>query len=172
MNQFGTTGLTIPPQFRCVSGVVTLFRFIQAPPPGSIIGQIQPTFGSPVPVAQTQQTPLGGTSLASVDGRFATVCGLPIRVGGQNALDVRIVNPGAPSPTGTPVPLDDRLLLFLILLLLSRTLGINLGGLTLGSLQGLGTVNLSGLLGPGGVQSLMSALQAQGVDVASLLRSQ
>lgn len=111
-----TTQLTIPPSFQCRSGRVTLFRFIQPPPPGSIIGTISDRRGFETPLVQTQPTPLGGTPLSSVDGRRATVCGPLVQVMGQTAIDVRIVNPGAPSPTGTPQPDNLRELLILLLL--------------------------------------------------------
>lgn len=96
---------------QCVTGTVNLFQFIQPPAPGSIIGTITPWFGTPISLIQTQQTPLGGIPLSSVNGRVATVCGVFTQRGNQTVLDVRAVNPGAPSPTGTPFPFDNRLLL-------------------------------------------------------------
>lgn len=144
----------------CVSGRVTLFRFIQAPPPGAVIGQITTVGQGQIPLVQTQPL-LGGIPLSSVDGQFATVCGTLVRAGGQVALDVRVVNPGAPSPTGTPgQPLDLRLLL--LLLLGGGGLGqFGKGGLLSGvSAAGLQHLNvglqgLTGLLGLPGAQRLL-----------------
>ncbi|MHB9146558.1 MAG: hypothetical protein ACYC5Y_14665 [Symbiobacteriia bacterium] len=93
---------------QCVTGFVYLYRFFATPAPGSVIGQITTSFGAAVPLIQTEANPLGGISLSAVDGSYATVCGLPSTVGGQYVLDVRVVNPGAPSPTGTPFPYDKR----------------------------------------------------------------
>lgn len=87
---------------QCFLGRVGLFRFIMAPPPGSVIGQLNVLGGAELPLVQTQPTPPGGTSLASVDGQFARVCGVLTPRQGGVVLDVRLVNPGAPSPTGTP----------------------------------------------------------------------
>jgi hypothetical protein len=101
---------------QCVSGVVTLFQFIQPPAPGSIIGQIQTLFGATIPLIQTQPTPPGGTPLSSVDRQFATLCGVLTTRGNQFVLDVRVVIPSRPVPT--PFPFDNRLLLLLLLSLL------------------------------------------------------
>lgn len=148
----GTTAL------QCVSGFVNLFRFITTPPPGGVIGQLSTVSGQSIPLIQTQPTPLGGIPLSSVDGQFATLCGIFVRVGGQTALDVRVVNPGAPSPTGTPVPFDNRLLILLLLiLLLTGRLGGGTAGLT--SLLGLpGGAGLSNLLSLPGLQGLQGLL--------------
>ena len=89
---------------QCVTGFVYLYRFITAPTPGSVVGQITPIYGAAIPLIQTQLTPLGGTPLSSADGSYATVCGPYSTVVGQLVLDVRVVNPGAPSPSGTPFP--------------------------------------------------------------------
>ncbi|MDF2630833.1 MAG: hypothetical protein K0R39_4664 [Symbiobacteriaceae bacterium] len=161
-----TTQLTINPQFQCRSGFVNLFRFIQAPPPGSVIGQILTQAGNQIPLVQTQQTPLGGTSLSSVDNRFATLCGVFVRVGGQIALDVRIVNPGAPSPTGTPVPVNVReLLILLLLLLLFGNRGVSIQGINLSTLdinQLLSTPQATALLSQAGLttQTVINTLAA------------
>lgn len=158
------TQVTIPPAFQCRSGFVNLFRFIQAPAPGSVIGTIRTQAGNEIPLIQTQPTPLGGTSLSSVDGRFATLCGPFVRVGQQFALDVRIVNPGAPSPTGTPLPVNIRQLLnLLLLLLLFGGRGINLRGINLSSInmsQLLSTPQAQQLLGQAGLtsQEVLTAL--------------
>jgi len=135
---------------QCVSGTVNLFRFIQPPPPGSIIGRVNPVFGASIPLIQTQPTPLGGIPLSSVDGQFATLCGVFVRVGNQTVLDVRVVNPGAPSPTGTPLPFDNRLLLLLLLLLLLSG-RIGLPGGTAGLSNLLSSTGLGSLLGKGGL---------------------
>ena len=91
---FFNTGLTIRPSFQCRSGFVTLFRFIVAPAPGSVIGTLTTRIGNQIPLVQTRQTPPGGTPLSAVDGQFATLCGPFVRARDQFALDVRIVNPG------------------------------------------------------------------------------
>lgn len=96
--QPGTPGL------QCVTGTVNLFRFIVAPQRGTVIGQLTPLFGTPIPLVQTSPTPLGGIPLSAADGQIATVCGRLITVGNQVVLDVTLVNPGAPSPTGIPLP--------------------------------------------------------------------
>jgi hypothetical protein len=153
---FPTTpvGLTLPPGLQCVTGVVSLFRFIVAPQPGSVIGTITTTDGRRINLIQTQPTPLGGTSLASVEGRTSTVCGVFVTTtGGQTALDVRVVNPGAPSPTGTPMNIDLRTLLALLLVLL--LLGGAQGLSNLGTLLAQQT-NLTSLLSQPQVQSLLS----------------
>jgi hypothetical protein len=172
---------------QCLAGVVTLFRFIQPPAPGSVIGTLRTTFGT-FNLIQTQPTPLGGTPLSAVDGQFATVCGVLVNVGGQLALDVRLVNPGAPSPTPTPFPFDTRtLILLLLMLLLLSGRGINLSSITSLLTQPGGVTSLlsqpfvqsllsqptvqSLLSQPNLVQSLTSQLQASGVNVASLLSS-
>lgn len=145
-------GLTIPPSFRCFSGTVTLFRFIQAPPPGSVIGTLTTMQGQQIPLVATQ----GGGALAEVEGRPATtVCGPIVTAGGQQAVDVRIINPGAPSPTSPLPPVNvnvnlNQLLTLLMLLVLQG--GIHLGQAGLTSLQ-----------------NLVNQLAAQGVDVNSLV---
>jgi hypothetical protein len=159
-----TQQLTISPQLQCRSGFVNLFRFIQAPPPGSIIGTLTTTNGNQIFLVQTQPTPLGGTPLSSVDNRFATLCGVFVRVQNQIALDVRIVNPGAPSPTGTPVIVNAReLLILLLLLLLFGNRGVNLQGINLGALdinQLVSTPQAQALLSQAGLtsQAVVSAL--------------
>ncbi len=166
----GTTAL------QCISGFVTLFRFISPPPPGAIIGQLSIISGQTIPLMQTQPTPLGGIPLSAVDGQFATLCGIFVRVGGQTALDVRVVNPGAPSPTGTPPPFDTRLLLLLLLLLLlTGRLGLPGGTAGLGSLFGLSggaglSSLLSNLLNQPGLQSLLGS--GTGSDTLATLLSQ
>lgn len=127
----GTAGL------QCVTGLVNLFRFIVAPTPGSIIGEVTPLGGAAIPIVQTTQTPLGGISLASVDRQFATLCGVLTIAGGQIALNVLLVNPGAPSPTGTPFGLNA--LLLALLLGLPVGAGVGLGGLSGLGLGGFGT---------------------------------
>lgn len=161
----GTTQLTIPPSFQCRSGFVNLFQFFQAPPPGSIIGTITTRAGNQIPLIQTQPTPPGGTSLSAVDGRFATLCGPFVRVQGQFALDVRIVNPGAPSPTGTPQPVSVRELLILLILLL-------LFGGQGGGLQGINlqNIDLGALLASQQAQSLLGQAGLTGQDVLNVLR--
>lgn|GEM_PF-3407046 len=160
------TQLTIPPSFQCRSGFVNLFRFIQAPRPGSVIGTIRTQAGNEIPLIQTQPTPLGGTSLASVDGRFATLCGPFVRVSGQLALDVRIVNPGAPSPTGTPLPVNIReILILLLLLLLFGGRGVNLRSL---NLQGL---NIGQILGTTQAQQLLSQAGLTSQEVLTAISS-
>lgn len=154
----GTQQLTINPAFQCRSGFVNLFRFIQQPAPGSIIGTITTQAGNQIPLVQTQPTPLGGTPLSSVDNRFATLCGVFVRVQNQTALDVRIVNPGAPSPTGTPVIVNTReLLILLLLLLLFGNRGVNLQGINLNALD---------------INQLVSTPQAQAVLSQAGLTSQ
>ncbi|HYG57009.1 MAG TPA: hypothetical protein VD902_02930 [Symbiobacteriaceae bacterium] len=91
-----TTGLTISRDFRCVSGVVNLFIFITAPPPGSVIATID-VMGTQIPLVQTQPAPAGTATLPDVNRQFATVCGPVVNVNGMLAIDVRIVN-----PTGLP----------------------------------------------------------------------
>lgn len=160
----GTFGL------QCVTGFVNLFQFISPPRPGTIIGQVSTISGGTIPLIQTQPTPLGGIPLSSVDGQFATLCGTFVRVGQQTALDVRIVNPGAPSPTGTPQPIDTRLLilLLLILLLLTGRAGLPGGTAGLGGLLGLsGNTSLSSLLSLPGLQSLLGS--GTGSDILSTL---
>ncbi|MGE5592045.1 MAG: hypothetical protein ACM3ZA_15730 [Bacillota bacterium] len=120
----------------CVTGFVNLFRFIVAPAPGSIIGEVKPLGGAPIPIVQTTQTPLGGISLASVDRQLATLCGVLTIAGGQLALNVLLVNPGAASPTGTPLSLNALLLALLL-------------GLPAGSIAGLGGLGGAGGLGAG-----------------------
>lgn len=137
----GTAGL------QCVTGLVNLFRFIVAPTPGSIIGEVTPLGGTAIPIVQTTQTPLGGTPLASVDRQFATLCGVLTIAGGQIALNVLLVNPGAPSPTGTPFGLNALLLALLLGLPVGAGAGLGAGGLGFG-LGGLGGV---GGLGAGGL---------------------
>lgn len=159
------TQLTIPPSFQCRSGFVSLFQFFQAPPPGSIIGVIRTQIGNEIPLIQTQPTPLGGTPLSSVNGRFATLCGPFLRVGGQFALDVRIVNPGAPSPTGTPLPVTIRELLILLLLLLFGGRGINLRSISLSS------IDMAQLLSTPQAQQLLSQAGLTGQDVLTVLSS-
>lgn len=128
---FGTTQqLTISLSLQCRSGFVNLFRFIQAPPPGSIIGTLTTTNGNQILLVQTQPTPIGGTSLASVDNQFATLCGPFVRVQNQTALDVRIVNPGAPVIVGAR-----ELLMLLLLLLLFGNRGVALQGINLNALD-------------------------------------
>lgn len=137
---------------QCVSGTVTVFNFIVQPAPGTVIGQIQPTVGAAIPLIQTQPTPLGGTSLASVSGRFATVCGRFTTVGGRTVLDVVVVNPGAPSPTGTPIP-NQFLNLLLILLLTNPQLATAVLNIILSNPSVLGTANI---FGTSGLISLLS----------------
>jgi hypothetical protein len=161
---------------QCVSGFVNLFRFIVAPPPGSIIGTITPLFGQPISLIQTQPTPPGGIPLSSVDGQFATLCGVFTRRMNQTVLDVRLVNPSTPVPTPTPTPFPNQLLLLLLLLLLLQGQGGILGttgGLTglsgLGSLlggQNLGA--LSSLLGGGQNLGALSGLLGGGQNLSSL----
>ncbi len=82
-----------------------------------MIGQITPLLGSPIPIVQSSPTPLGGIPLSAADGRFATLCGRLTTRGNQVVLDVTLVNPGAPSPTGTPGLFDLNALLLLLSLL-------------------------------------------------------
>lgn len=82
------------PNFVCLTGRVNLFQFIQAPSPGSVIGELSVAFGGSIPLIQTRPTPFGGLSLAAVDRQFATVCGNLTFVGGQVVLDVRFVSAG------------------------------------------------------------------------------
>lgn len=85
--------------FVCLFGSVTLFQFIQAPPPGSVIGTLTTLSGRSIPLVQTSPT-TGGVTLASVDRQLAIVCGNLTAVQGQIALDVRFVSPGFPSGFG------------------------------------------------------------------------
>lgn len=147
---FGTTttsfgGLT------CISGQVRLFRFFTVPRAGEVIGNITPFFGSPIPIIQTQPTPLGGISLSSVDGQIAVLCGQFVQRGGQVVFDVRVVNPGFPSPTGTPgTQINPQLLL--LLLFLSLLGGFGIGGTAgIGGLGGLGSLGLGNI---GGISGL------------------
>jgi hypothetical protein len=92
-------GGTVPIQ--CAFGRVNLFRFIQAPQPGSVVGTITPAIGgNAISLVQTQATSLGGVPLATVDGQFATVCGAMRGA----ALDVLLVLPfsGAGASFGLP----------------------------------------------------------------------
>lgn len=147
---------------QCVSGTVTLFRFIQPPPPGSIIGQIQPLFGSPISLIQTQ--PIVGTQLSAVDGQFAQVCGRFVSRFGQTVLDVTFVNPVV---APLPFPVDQRLLLLLLLLLLLRGFPIPLG---LGTTAQTGLGGLAGLLGTPGLGGLQGLLGTPGLGgLAGLL---
>jgi hypothetical protein len=163
MNQ--QTGLTIPPDLRCFSGVVTLFRFVQAPPPGSVIGSLRVSNGRSLPLVQTSPTPLGGTSLASVDGRTATLCGRFVQTSdGRTALDVVVVNPGAPSPTGTPGSISVRTLLILLLLaLLTDRRGARLGN------RNQSNAEIGRLLSTPAAQSILGQLGIGPQDVLNAL---
>lgn len=146
-------GLTLPPNFRCFSGTVGLFKFFQAPPPGSVIATLTTLQGLEIPLVQTR--PATNPSLPEVDGLFVTVCGPIVTAGGQQAVDVRIINPGAPTPAGPPAPVNVnvnlRELLTLLMVLVLQG-GINLGQTGLTSLQ-----------------RLVNELASQGVDVSSLM---
>ncbi|MGE5672617.1 MAG: hypothetical protein ACM3XM_01845 [Mycobacterium leprae] len=136
---------------QCVSGVVNLFQFVVPPRPGSIIGQVTTTGGFTVLISQSQPTPPGGTTLASVDGRFATVCGRFTFQNGQRVLDVLLVNPGACPPCPVCPPQNNQLLLLLLLLLLQQPGLLSSTGLgplfsqVLGQ-SGLSSSQLTGLL--------------------------
>lgn len=165
MNFQGVGGAQlIPRNFQCRSGLVNLFRFIQAPPPGSIIGTVTTRTGEQIPLVQTQPTPLGGISLASVDGQVANLCGVFVRVSGQTALDVRVVNPGVPSPTGTPTPVNLReLLILLLLLLLFGGQGVNLRSVNLRN------IDLNQLLASPQAQAVLGQAGISPQDVATAL---
>ena len=115
----GLSGLT------CVSGQVRLFQFFTTPTPGSVIGQLTTFTGQTIPLVQTGVTPLGGIALSSVNNQFATLCGVFTQRGGQTVFDVRVVNPGAPSPTGTPINIQQLIQLLQFLAFLQS---IGLGG--------------------------------------------
>lgn len=101
---------------QCVTGFVNLFRFIQAPAPGSIIGAVRTLSGGSIPLVQTRQIPLGGTPLAAVDRTFATLCGTLTVSGGQIAPDVMLASPVAATGTsGIPSANLQSILLALLL---------------------------------------------------------
>lgn len=99
------------PNFVCVTGVVNLFRFIQPPAPGSVIGSLTTPGGGTLPLVQSQPALTGGTTLSAVDGQFATLCGNLTQAQGQLALDVRFVSSGFSPLTPGVDPLTLSLLL-------------------------------------------------------------
>lgn len=145
---------------QCISGVVSLFRFIAPPSPGSIIGNLQLQSGAVIPLIQSGPTAIGGPTLSSVDGQSATLCGSFVRSGNQTVFDVRVVIPGA-----LPLPaVDSQLLLLLLLLLL-------LSGRSGGGGLGVATItNILGQLSAGGLQAatLTSLLSQMGLSAASI----
>ncbi len=145
---------------QCVSGFVTLFRFIQPPRPGEVIGTIRTIGGAVINLIQTVPT---SPSLASVDGQFATLCGRFVAVAGRSALDVTLVIPsGVPVPT--PFPINNQLLLLLLILLLS-------GGLGTAGLTGAGLSAALSQLGVSGnvnLSTLLSQAAAAGINVSAL----
>jgi hypothetical protein len=159
LSMLNPTVTTTTGGLQCVTGVVRLFG-ITTPTTTSVIGQVQQLQGGVIPLIRTQPTPIGGTSLESVNGQFAQVCGVFVRVGGQVVLDVRLVNPGFPSPTGTPTNINQLLLLLLILIILSQS-GIGLGGLA--GLTGLSTTQL------GQLTPLLTSLQSSGLNINQLI---
>lgn len=83
-------------QFRrmqCLFGRVNLFRFLQPPAPGSVIGELTLPAGLSVPLVETAPVPFGGPTLSAVDGQCAAVCGVVRLVEGRPVLDVRAVSP-------------------------------------------------------------------------------
>jgi hypothetical protein len=153
LSELNPTVTTIKGGLQCVTGFVRLSGGYLTQTTTTVIGQVQPVQGRPIPLIRTQPTPIGGISLESVNGQFAKLCGVLVRVGGQMVLDVRVVDPGFPSPTGTPINFS-HLLLLLILILLSR------GG------TGLTGLNREQL---GQLTPLLSSLQSSGLDVNQLM---
>lgn len=163
---------------RCFTGVVNIrfFGGIGGILPGGGITATLTTFnGQVIPLIQTVPTPPGGTTLASVNGQVATVCGVFTTFQGQVVLDVRIVNPGTPTPP--PINLNQILLLLLLFLILSGRFGgtlgttfTGLGGIDLGTLQGLlaqsgisplQLQSIAASMTPGQIQSLAAQLGVQ-----------
>ncbi len=82
-------------QIQCLFGLVNLFRFIQPPAPGTIIGELRTRFGS-IPLIQTLF--FGGVPLSRVDGQFAILCGFFTFRQNRLVFDVLFVIPLQPTP--------------------------------------------------------------------------
>lgn len=79
----------------CLTGRVDMLAFAAIYPPisGGEIAQVTTFNGQTVPLTQSRPSPYGAT-LASVDGKYATVCGVPTTLtNGRFALDVTSVIP-------------------------------------------------------------------------------
>lgn len=151
----------------CITGRLNLFTFIVAPRPGDIIGTLTLTTGTQVLLIQTRATT---PPLSAFDGRNVTVCGRFVRVSGQTAFDVQLIP--TPAPTPTPTPIDIRLLILLLIILLLQ-LGVAGGNITtIRSLVSNPATLQSLISNPsvvGQLQGLAGRLQAQGIDLSTLL---
>ena len=143
----------------CVTGVVNL-RFFGGIPGiiggDPIVATVTTFTGQVIPLIQTVPTPPGGTTLASVNGQVATVCGVLTTVRGQVVLDVRLVNPFFPIPT----PFNINPLLLLLLLILSGRFG--------GTLAGINPTTVQNLLAQSGISPAQLQAVAQSITPAQM----
>jgi hypothetical protein len=92
-------------QVFCFTGTVNLFQFIQAPPPGAVLGQLNTPVGVAVPLVQSIPSGFGTTTLGAVDQQSATVCGTLLFQEGRLALDILFISPGVSKTTPGVSPL-------------------------------------------------------------------